>query len=100
VSDSFTIFFTDEALNDIHEFFIWYKSIHPKLALNFEMELEKEIVRLNKNPFLFSRRYKKIQIVFLRRFPIGIHYVIYGNDIKVIAVFHTSKSPVNWDQRL
>jgi len=51
-------------------------------------------------PLGYQIRYRDVRIKFIRRFPYGIHYLVEPGHIIIIAVFHTSKSPSKWFNRL
>ena len=97
---NYSLIISDEANLDILEAFLWYDSLRKGLGNDFELCLEAEINRIIRNPFLFQKQYKKVRIVFIERFPYGIHYIIEKNFIHVIAVFHTSHDPQDWEGRL
>jgi plasmid stabilization system protein ParE len=92
--------FTTEALFDIEDIVLWYEEQRLGLSYDFELCLEAGIEEVLRNPEAFQKRYKSIKIRFISRFPYGIHYIFIENDITVIGVFHTSRSPKNWSKRL
>lgn len=94
------LIFTKEALLDIEEIAIWYEKQREGLSYDFELCLEESVSQIFRNPKLFQIRYKKGKVRFIKRFPYGVHYTEYGNEIIVIGVFHTSRSPINWSKRL
>lgn len=70
------------------------------LSFDFELCLEVGVSEIEKNPLGFQKRYKNVKIRFINRFPYGIHYIIKGDKIIVIGIFHTSRSPKNWSKRI
>lgn len=96
----FNIQFTKEALFDIEAVVLWYEEQRIGLSYDFELCLEAGIEEVLRNPEAFQKRYKNIKIKFISRFPYGIHYIFIENEITVIGVFHTSRSPKNWSKRL
>jgi toxin ParE1/3/4 len=92
--------FAKEALFDIEAVVLWYEEQRIGLSYDFELCLEAGIEEVLRNPEAFQKRYKQIKIRFISRFPYGIHYVFIENQITVIGVFHTSRSPKNWSKRL
>lgn len=94
------IHFIKEALFDIESIVLWYEEQRIGLSYDFELCLEVGIDEVLRNPEAFQKRYKNIKIKFISRFPYGIHYVFIENEITVIGVFHTSRSPKNWSKRL
>lgn len=96
----YRIQFTKEALFDIEAVVLWYEEQRTGLSYDFELCLEVGIEEVLRNPEAFQKRYKQVKIRFISRFPYGIHYVFIENQITVIGVFHTSRSPKNWSKRL
>lgn len=96
----YKIQFTKETLFDIEEIVIWYEEQRLGLSYDFELCLEAGIEEVLRDPEAFQKRYKQVKIRFISRFPFGIHYVIIENQITIIGVFHTSRSPKNWSKRL
>ena len=92
--------FTDDALFDIEEITKWYEDQRKGLSYDFELCLEAGINEITRTPLAFQKRYKNVKILFINRFPYGIHYVLKSDEIIVIGVFHTSRSPKNWSKRL
>lgn len=96
----YKIQFTKETLFDIEAVVIWYEEQRLGLSYDFELCLEAGIEAVLRDPESFQKRYKQVKIRFISRFPFGIHYVIIENQITIIGVFHTSRSPKNWSKRL
>lgn len=94
------IYFTNEVLFDIEAVVLWYEQQRIGLSYDFELCLEAGIEEVLRNPEAFQKRYKQVKIKFISRFPYGIHYIFIENEITVIGVFHTSRSPKNWSKRL
>ena len=97
---AYSIILSDEATFDIIDANDWYNVINPTLSGEFEKEIERFLNTILDNPNKFQLKYKTARIVFLKKFPFGIHYLIDKKTIKVIAVFHTSRNPNNWSEQL
>ena len=95
----YLLIISDEAYFDISEAYFWYESAKKGLGDQFESSLENSLKQLMISPQQYQERHKNVRIVFLLRFPFGIHYVIEREFIKVIAVFHTSRNPKSWSER-
>jgi plasmid stabilization system protein ParE len=92
--------FVKEALFDVEDVVIWYEEQRIGLSYDFELCLEAGLDEISRNPNAFQKKYKNIKIRFISRFPYGIHYRFDKDEIVVIGVFHTSRSPKNWNKRL
>jgi toxin ParE1/3/4 len=92
---------SDEAVLDIEEAFLWYLEINPGIADKFENSLFTELEHIQSYSENFQARYKNIRVRFLSKFPYGVHYLIKDNEtLLVVGVFHTSKDPKNWFDRI
>lgn len=96
----YKIHFVKEALFDIEDIVLWYEEQRIGLSYDFELCLEAGVEAILRNPDAFQKKYRNIKIRFISRFPYGIHYRFEKNEIVVIGVFHTSRSPKNWSKRL
>jgi hypothetical protein len=92
--------FVKEALFDVEDIVIWYEEQRIGLSYDFELCLEAGLDEISRSPDAFQKKYKNIKIRFISRFPYGIHYRFEKDEIVVIGVFHTSRSPKNWNKRL
>jgi hypothetical protein len=88
---NYKILIIEEAKMDFKKSLLFYKDIHPKLAVRFNDSFKKSILIIKKNPLLFQIRYDNIRIIFLKSFPYALHYAIYENCIVIKSIFHTSR---------
>ena len=96
----YKIHFVKEALFDIEDIVLWYEEQRIGLSYDFELCLEAGVDAILRNPDAFQKKYRNIKVRFISRFPYGIHYRFEKNEIIVIGLFHTSRSPKNWSRRL
>ena len=87
----YKIVIIEEAEIDYKKSLLWYKDIHPKLAIKFNDSFQKSIAILKKDPLSIQIRYDNIRIIFLKTFPYAIHYSIYENCVVIKSIFHTSR---------
>lgn len=92
--------FVKEALFDVEDIVLWYEEQRVGLSYDFELCLEAGIDTILRNPNAFQKKYKNVKILFISRFPYGIHYRFENEEIIVLGIFHTSRSPKNWSKRL
>lgn len=87
--------------NDLKEINKWYNEIDVKLWMAFINDYRLKINFIKENPTASEVRYDDCRIVFLKKFPFGIHYQFdeKHQTIKIFAVFHTSRNPENWTSR-
>lgn len=96
----YQLHFIKEALLDIEEIILWYEEQRQGLSYDFELCLEAGVHEISRIPSSFQKRYKTVKIRFISRFPYGIHYIIEEKQNIIIGVFHTSRSPKNWEHRI
>lgn len=87
---------------DLKEIKDWYKKINKKLVNRFFEEFENEIKFLAQNPLSKEIKYNDCRICYLKSFPFGIHYQYFNsnNSILIIGIYHTSRNPKIWINRL
>jgi toxin ParE1/3/4 len=96
----YSLLISDESKLDIIDAFLWYENQREGLGLDFELCLEAGLSAVQRNPLIFEERHQYVRVHFLERFPYGIHFIIEDNIIRVIGVFHTSRNPMIWFNRL
>lgn len=85
-----------QASSQIEDASEWFKEKQEGLEIRFLHDLNICINDILENPVKYQIRYKEIRVKFLKKFEFGIHYIIDGNAIHILAVFHTSQSPEKW----
>jgi plasmid stabilization system protein ParE len=79
----------------------WYENEAPGLGRRFRAALDAVIELMIANPRLFPVVYKNIRRALLRRFPYALMFVIEPDEaLTVIACFHGSRDPIQWQQRM
>ena len=75
---------------------LWYEEQQPGagLAEALDIEVEEVILNLRNDALLSSIRFRDVRRAPLKRFAqIGVYYVVRGESVIVIAVFHDSRDP-------
>lgn len=96
---AYTINIVEAAEDDIRRAFLWYEKQKENLGSTFKKHIFKAIDSIRDNPLKIQVRYADTRVFFLKKFPFGIHFNVAGNDILIVAVFHTSLDPVFWENR-
>lgn len=78
----------------------WYNTQKDKLGNEFIYEVDKTLSQVVENPRQFPEILKEIRRANISRFPFSIFFVIKRNVINVFAIFHQSRNPVIWKDRL
>ena len=99
---TYTILLEPEASTDIQEAIDWYNSQQRGRGATFYNEVQKGIDRLSTFPFFQVRYDKVMRCLPLKGFPYMIHFSVNEEkaEVTIKAVFHTSKNPKSWINRL
>lgn len=95
-----TVLFTTPARVELLRAIDWYNAQQPNLGHSFAREVERAVERMANAPLRFPIIQQDVRRVGLRRFPYGLFFQTHPGVIQVIACFHTSRAPDNWQQRL
>ncbi len=96
---SYNITIADAAENDARDAFLWYEEQKEDLGSSFEKQFSKAVDSIQDNPLKIQIRYNNTRVFFLKKFPYGIHFNVNDKNILIVAVFHTSQNPTNWNKR-
>jgi plasmid stabilization system protein ParE len=97
---SYRILIQSEAEAEITEAFQWYESKAQGLGAEFIRALDAGFAVIERDPTTYHTVYKQVRRVLLRRFPYGLFYVIEEQMIVVVACFHASRDPKQWQRRV
>lgn len=86
----------ERAEKQIEEAYEWYEKKQIGLGDNYLDVIERSLMLIQINPKLFQFKYKNIKAIYTKQFPFGIFYIIDGDKIVVLAVFHLSRNPSLW----
>ncbi|MDP3433967.1 MAG: type II toxin-antitoxin system RelE/ParE family toxin [Bacteroidota bacterium] len=96
----FSIEISDEAEIDFDKSYEYYFEDSPKVADAFFRRINVSFENIKQNPFTFPVAYKNVRKYVMKKFPFVIYYQIVNSIIKVIAIFHTSRNPEIWNERI
>ena len=99
---SYIVYISPEAISDIHASSSWYNNQKIKLGDRFKIQVKKQITSISEFPKIFSVKYKTIRCAPVPKFPFLIHYHLNENSktVDILAVFHTSRNPKTWNNRV
>jgi plasmid stabilization system protein ParE len=95
----FTVIFTQAARAELIEAQDWYESEAPGLGRRFREAIGALAERMSANPRQFPVVFKSVRRALLRRFPYALFFVIEEQTLFVIACFHGSRDPLQWQRR-
>lgn len=96
----FKLLFSKQAREEISISRKYYNSCRDGLGNEFTTEIKNTTNRIVENPLQFPESIPNVRKANTSRFPFSIFYHIQDVVIKVIAVFHNSRNPENWQQRV
>jgi plasmid stabilization system protein ParE len=96
---AYSLAIAEAAEDDIRQAYLWYEEQKENLGSTFEKYIFKAVDSIRDNPLKIQVRYADTRVFFLKKFPFGIHFNVAGNDILIVAVFHTSLDPGFWKNR-
>lgn len=81
-----------QASLEIEEAAIWYETQRSGLGVEFVLETDFAIDRIQENPKLYIQIYRGIRRVLLHRFPYAIYFIANDKEIRILAVLHQALS--------
>jgi plasmid stabilization system protein ParE len=90
----------DNAERDIAEAYDWYERRRPGLGEDFLLCVEMALELIGQRPRSFPVVCRTARRVLVHRFPYLILFVEKPDHISVVGVFHTSRNPKHWEDRL
>lgn len=97
---SYTLRVSSLALLDIEDAIFWYEFRREGLGEIVQECLYEGLDYISKYPLHCAKKYKEVRVKFISRFPYGIHFLVEGEVVKVIAFFHMKRDPESWTKRL
>ena len=85
----------DQAAFEFSKAFIWYNEQKEGLGEEFASAVQGALNKVANNPYHYKKTYKNYHEALVDKFPFLIVYVVKenGQEIIVIAIFHTSRNP-------
>jgi plasmid stabilization system protein ParE len=99
---NYTIQINQDALQDIRDTVDWYNFKTLGLGDEFKRQAISKINSLKKNPSIYTIRYADVRCLLIKNYPFLVHFTIDETNslVKVFAIFHTSRNPRIWQERL
>ena len=89
-----------EAELDITEAYVWYEDRRVGLGEEFLSSVDACMERIRRQPTTYPLVHETYRRALIRRFPYAIFFESAESDVTVYAVFHASRNPKKWRQRL
>ncbi|NUQ62859.1 MAG: type II toxin-antitoxin system RelE/ParE family toxin [Pirellulales bacterium] len=89
-----------EAGQDIADAYAWYERQRSGLGEEFFSCVDACIQRICRTPEMHAKVHEAYRRALVRRFPYAVFYEYSDGTVTVYCVFHTSREPEKWRQRL
>lgn len=98
---SHDLFITPQANQDIEEIMTFYGMEDNGFEHRFMGALRKCFHSLRENPFLSTPLIRdEVRRVFLQKWPYHVYFRIVANQVRVLAIIHTSRDPSYISKRI
>ena len=77
----------------------WYENQQPGLGADFEASVEAVLTTIANQPDRYPIAERDIREAPVHRFPYCVYYRVRPDRIEVLAVFHQSRDPAEWQSR-
>ena len=94
------LIFAPEAERDISEAYAWYEGRRVGLGEEFLSCIEACSEAIRRTPEMHGTIHENYRRSLVRRFPYAVFYEYVEGTVTVYGVFHTSRDPHKWRERL
>jgi toxin ParE1/3/4 len=91
--------FTQEAAAEVIAAQDWYEDQGAGLGTQFRDELDAAVQRIAENASQFPAVLNDVRRALMHRFPYCLFFRVEADAITVIACFHPSRDPQEWQRR-
>jgi toxin ParE1/3/4 len=91
---------SDEAENDFDNSFDYYYNESSQIANAFFQRINTSLEIIRKSPLSFQVIHKDLRKFSVNQFPFVIYFQVVDFTIRILAIFHTSRNPKIWKERL
>ncbi len=95
----YRVIFRRDARKELYEAIGYYERAEKGLGVRFKKAVDDAIQLILHSPFRFLLRYEDVRRVRVTVFPYEIYYRLVGSRIRILSVFHTSRSSEVWRAR-
>jgi plasmid stabilization system protein ParE len=89
-----------EAEQDVAEAYAWYERQRVGLGEDFMNSVDVCLHAICRTPEMHQKVHEEYRRGLVRRFPYAVFYEYAGGTVTVYCVFHTSRDPNKWKERL
>lgn len=92
--------FLPEAREEYDDAVDWYAAIRTELGEDFITQVRQTLTQIAARPRMFPIIYRDARKARVKNFPYNIIFQEQTTEILIVAVYHTSRDPGRWQQRL
>jgi toxin ParE1/3/4 len=89
-----------EAAQDVEDAYGWYECRRAGLGEDFLSAVDACIHAICRDPEICEKVHEDYRRGLVRRFPYAVFYEYASDTVTVYCVFHTSRDPQKWRERL
>jgi toxin ParE1/3/4 len=78
----------------------WYQKHNPRVAVEFAEGVDRILAAIQANPYQYQAIEGDARRAVMRDFSYAIVYLVKEAELTVVSVFHTSRDPRVWRDRL
>jgi plasmid stabilization system protein ParE len=94
------VLFTVAARAELIDAQDWYEAQAPGLGRRFRAEIDSVVQRMSDNPRQFPVVFKTLRRARAKKFPYALFFLIEPDTLLVVACFHSSRDPRQWQKRV
>ena len=91
--------FAEEARSEFETAAQWYEEQRKGLGAQFVLAVEAKLDFIRKSPEIFPVTYNQYRRALVKRFPFAIFFEKVDDEIRILAVYHTSRTSENLKDR-
>lgn len=89
-----------EALDELAEAWLWHEGQREGLGDEFRSCVDVAMAEIARDPLMWPKVRGEVRRRMIRRFPYAVLYLAVDDHIEVLAVFHSSRNPKEWNSRV
>ena len=94
------VIFTPAARAELIDAQDWYEAEAPGLGRRFRAEVDRAVQRMASSPRQFPVLFKYLRRARVKKFPYALFFSIEDDALFVVACFHSSRDPQQWQERV
>lgn len=93
------VIFSDVARAEFNDAIDWYDRHDPGRGDLFDVAVHDTIERIGEQPLLHTTVFEDVRAKRIPGYPYRMLYVVEQSHVSVLAVFHDSRDPKDWQSR-